>query len=145
MDASDTELERIVRDWVASEVPERADVILRPESRGGPAAFEVRPRNRAALSIILWVADHAEHVAFSIGEHSWWDSAVPLEDEPIREVLSAVAAADAGEEIRQVGGYILARRGYVNLNRGGRLTYGQLNPFSIIPGLKWSPIAYEPY
>jgi hypothetical protein len=145
MDDLDQTLENIVREWVASDAQGRADIVVKPATRGGPAAFEVQPRNPAALRITVWVADDGAHMAFSIGGGSWWPDCVPLERESVREVLSAVAAARAGEAVRRLGSRIVARRGYVELGPERRLTYGQLNPFSLVPGLKWQPVVYQPY
>jgi hypothetical protein len=145
MDDLDQTLENIVRDWVASDAQGRADIVVNPAARGGPATVEVQPRNPAALRIALWVADDGAHIGFSIGGGSWWADHVPLERESVREVLSAVAEARAGEAVRRLGGRIIARRGYIELGLERRLKYGQLNPLSIVPGLRWEPVVYQPY
>jgi hypothetical protein len=145
MDHIEQTLENIVREWVASDVQGRADIIVKPATRGGPATFEVHPRNPAALRISMSVADDGAHMAFAIGGGSWWPDYVPLERESVREVLSAVAKARAGEAVRRLGSRIVARRGYIELGPERRLRYGQLNPFSLVPGLKWEPIVYQPY
>jgi hypothetical protein len=145
MNSLDQTLENIVRDWLASNATGRADMTVRPATRGGPPAFEVQPRNTAALPITVWVADDGAHVAFSIGGGSWWPDHVALEKESVREVLSAVFAAQAGEEVRRVRGRIVARRGYVELGPGRQLTYREMGLFAVLPGFKWESIVYQAY
>lgn len=145
LETLDRTLERIIRDWIATEAAGRADLAVRPERRGGPPSFEVFPRNPAALPITLWVADDGAHVAFSIGGGSWWADHIALETAAVREVLSAISSGHAGEEVRCIGRYIIGRRGYVDLVSGQRLQYSQTGFFSLFPGIKWTPINYEPY
>ena len=66
---------------------------------------------------------------------------MPLKRESILELLSAVAAGAAWEELRRVGTYIVGRRGYIDLP-SGRLTYGQL---LTVPGLKWQSERHDPH
>lgn len=141
----DQTLERIIRDWIASEAFDRADLAVKSESRGGPPSFEVIPRNPSALSITLWVADDGAHVAFSIGGGSWWADHIALEGTAVREVLSAIGSAHAGEEVRRIGRYIIGRKGYVELAPGRRLEYSRAGIFSLIPGIPWTQVHYEPY
>lgn len=145
LDTLDQTLERIIRDWIATEASSRADLAVRPERRGGPPSFEVIPRNPAALPITLWVADDGAHIAFSIGGGSWWADHIALETAAVREVLSAIGSAHAGEEVRRVGHYIIGRKGYVDLAPGRRLQYNRIGFFSLIPGIPWTPVHYEPY
>ena len=145
MDPLDETLERIVRDWVESEAAGRADIEVKPATPGGPPAFTVRPRSSAALPITLWVADDGAHIGFSIGGGSWWSDHVVLDRESVRELLGTVAGGRAGEEVRRVGGRILARRGFVELAPERCLTYGQISLFAWLPGLKWDRIVYQPY
>lgn len=48
-----------------------------------------------------------------------------------------------GEEVLRIGRYIVARRGYIHLASGPRLTHGLL--FFDIPGLKWEQSPFEAY
>ena len=141
----DHTLESIIRDWVASNAADKASVRVKPATRGGPPSIEVKPNNPAAITITLWVADDGAHVAFWIGAGSEWPDHVPLERESIGELLSAVAAARAGEEVRRVRGEIVARKGFVELAPGRRLTYGELAMLKLVPGLKWESIVYQAY
>lgn len=145
MDRLDRELESIVRDWVTANAADRATVRIKPAQRGGPPSIEVAPRNPAAIPITLWVADDGDHVAFRIGGGSWWPDAVALDRTAIASLLAAVSAARAGEAVRRVRGRVVARKGYVDLEPEGRLTYGQLGIMALAPGLKWRPVHYEPY
>jgi hypothetical protein len=141
----DYTLESIIREWVASNAADKASVSVKPTTRGGPPAFEVKPHNPAAITITLWVADDGAHVAFWIGAGSAWPDQVALEGESIGELLSAVAAARAGEEVRRVHGEIVARKGCVELAPRRRLTYGELGMLKLVPGLKWESIVYQSY
>ena len=145
MDPLDSRLDSIVREWVASNAADRATVRLSPAKRGGPPAVEVTPRNPAAITLRLWVADDGAHVAFSIGGGSWWSDHVALEQQSIGDLLSAVVAARAGEAVRRVQGRVVARKGYVDLAPDNRLQYGQLNIMALIPGIAWEPVVYQPY
>lgn len=138
-------LETIIREWVASNAADKASVRVKPATRGGPPSFEVKPHNPSAITITLWVADDGDHVAFWIGAGSWWPDQVALERESIGELLSAVAAARASEEVRRVRGEIVARKGYVELPQGRRLTYGELAMLKLLPWLKWELIVYQAY
>ena len=145
MEPSDRELESIIREWVASNAADKASVRVKPATRGGPPSIEVKPRNPAAITIRLWVADDGAHVAFWIGAGSTWADHVELDRESIGELLSAVAGARAGEEVRRVRGEIVARKGYVELAPGRRLTYGELAMLKLVPGLEWESIVYQAY
>lgn len=145
MDQLDRTLESIVRGWVASNAANRATVRIEPANGGGPPSIEVVPHNPAAITITLWVADDGEHVAFRIGGGSWWADHVVLDPPSVGELLSAVAAARAGEAVRRVRGQVVARRGYVELAPGQRLTYGQLGIMALIPGFAWEPVIYRAY
>ncbi len=142
----DETLERILREWVESDAAGRADIEVEPAApEESPPRFKVKPRSSAALPITLWVADDGAHIGFSIGGGSWWSDHIVLDRKSVRELLGTVAAGRAGEEVRRVGGCIVARRGYVELGPEHRLTYGQLSPFAWLPGLKWERIVYQPY
>jgi hypothetical protein len=145
MDGLDQRLEDMIREWIVSDARGLADVLVKPATIGGPPALEVRPRNAGALTITLWVADDGAHIGFGIGGGSWWADHVPLKEESVRELLSAVAAARAGEEVRRLGRRIVARRGYVELASKRRLTYREISVFALLPGLRWEPLIYEPY
>ena len=145
MEPSDQTLESIIREWVASNAAGRANVRVKPSTRGGPPSIEVKPLNPAAITITLWVADDGTHVAFWIGGGSSWPDHVALESESVGELLSAVTAARAGEEIRRVGGRVVARKGYVELAPERRLTYGEISILALVPGIKWEPVVYQAY
>ena len=145
MDPLDRALEGIVREWVAYNAADRATVRVKPAKRGGPPSIEVTPRNPAAITTTLWVADDGAHVAFWIGGGSWWADHVALDREAVGDLLSAVSAARAGEEVRRVRGRVVARRGYVELAPEHRLTCGELSILALIPGIKWEPVVYQPY
>ena len=141
----DHTLESIIREWVASNAADKASIRVKPGTRGGPPSFEIKPHNPAAIPITLWVADDGAHVAFWIGAGSMWADHVALERESIGELLSAVVAARAGEEVRRARGEIVARKGYVELAPGRRLVYGELAMLKLVPGLKWEQLVYQPY
>jgi hypothetical protein len=141
----DHTLESIIREWVASNAADKASIRVKPATRGGSPSIEVKPHNPAAITITLWVADDGAHVAFWMGAGSSWPDQVALERESIGELLLAVAAARAGEEVRRVRGEIVARKGYVELAPGRRLTYGELAMLKLLPGLKWEQLVYQPY
>ncbi|MDP3859862.1 MAG: hypothetical protein Q8Q73_19040 [Stagnimonas sp.] len=138
MDVSDQLLEQVVREWAASQ---RVTVSVVGATTGGPQRVDLRPTNPASIPMRLWVADDGQHAAISIGVGSWWDRAVPLDKQSITELLSAVAAGRAGEDIRKIGRHVLGRRGYIQLP-SGRLEDGHLLG---IPGLRWQQVPYEPY
>jgi hypothetical protein len=145
MDPLDHTLETIVREWVASNAADRATVRVKTAKRGGPPSIEVMPRNAAAITTTLWVADDGAHVAFWIGGGSSWADHVALDRESVGELLSAVIAARAGEEVRRVRGRVVARKGYVELAPERRLTYGELSVLALLPGIKWERVVYQPY
>jgi hypothetical protein len=145
MDPLDRTLESIVREWVASNAPDRATVRVNPAKPGGPPSIEVTPRNPAAIKTTLWVADDGGRIGFWIGGGSEWPDHVRLERESIGELLSAVAAARAGEEVRRARGQVIARNGYVQLAPDRRLTYRDNWILQFVPGLKWEQVVYQAY
>ena len=145
MQASDILLEQIVRRWVASYDPPLAAVGTRPESRGGPSSLQISPTNREAAPVSLWISDDDAHVSISVGHGLWWDGAVPLKEFSLRRLLEVIAAGNVREDVRKLFGRVVARRGTVGDPSTVYLVYGQLNPFSIIPGLQWHAIEYKPY
>jgi hypothetical protein len=137
-DSLDQLLEDTVREW-ASTKPVSIGVI--PEGRGGPQAVEVTPQNSRALSVRLWVADDAQHVACGIGAASWWNRAVPLERDAILQLLAAVAGGAAWEEVQHLGKHIVGRRGCIQLP-SKRLSFRSL---IVIPGIRWRRAPHEAY
>ena len=136
MTATDQTLHEIVCDWAASI---NASVSVSEATSGGPPAIVVRPANVYAAPITLWVADDDASVSFAVGSGLWFDAAVPLEASAIRALLGAVAAGDVNEYVRKLFGRVVARRGSVGVDGRRRLTHGEINPFSIIPGIQCSP------
>ena len=145
MEASDSSLELLVRKWAASYDPPVATVATRTETRRGPPSVEVNPINSEAAPVSLWVSDDGAHVSISVGRGLWFDEAVPLDESPLKQLLESIAAGHVHEYVRKLFGRVVARRGTVGDPNSLHLTYGQLNPFAVIPGLRWESLGYKPY
>ena len=141
MTATDQELERIVRNWASSAT---ATVSVAPETRGAPPAIEVRPVNPQSAPISLWVSDDGANVSVLVGEGLEFDAAIPLEPAAVERLLCAVAAGEVHEYIRRLFGRVVARRGSIGPS-DMRLSYGELNPLSVMPGIEWQSLNWKPY
>jgi hypothetical protein len=139
--ATDQLLENIVRGWASSTA---VTVSVAPEGPGAPPAVEVRPSNPRSAPISLWVSDDDENVSALVGEGMDFDAAVPLEAAAVQRLLEAVAAGQVSEYVRKLFGRVVARRGSVGAPNWG-LTYREVNPFSIIPGVEWQSLNWMPY
>ena len=142
MTATDQLLERIVRDWASSNA---VTVSVTPETRGGPAAFEVQPRADRGAPISLWVADDDESVSISVGGGLDFDAAIPLEASAVCALLTNVAAGHVDEYILKLFGRVVARSGSVGVPGPSQLIYGAATPRSIIPGVKWQRLGWTAY
>jgi len=145
MDATDTFLERFIREWAVSQNPSCLEIITKPETENSPMSFHIHPANPNSADATLWVGDDGASVSFSVGGDLWWDSAIPLESAPVHDLLETVAAGKVHKQVRKIFGRVVALRGTVGTPDTNHFEYGQLNLFSILPGLKWETIAYQPY
>lgn len=145
MDETDKRLEKFIRDWAASRDPSYFEIVTKPETKGGPMSFHIHPINPNSATAALWVGDDGSSVSFSVGRGLWWDGVMPLESTAVKSLLETVAAGQVQEQVRRIFGRVVALRGLVGTPNTKQYRYGQINPFSIVPGLKWETIAYEPY
>lgn len=145
MNATDQTLERLIRDWAALHDLSHLEIVTELETKGGPASFHIHPVNPKSAIAILWVGDDGASVSFSVGSGLWWDREIPLESAAVQNLLNTVAAGHVEEQVRKILGRVVALRGAVGTPGADRHEYGQINPFSILPGLKWETISYQPY
>ena len=146
MDPTDQTLERFIREWAALHDSLGFEIVIEPETKGGPTSFYIRPANPKSATARLWVGDDGASVSFSVGSSGlWWDREIPLLSVSVQNLLDTVAAGHVEEQIRKVFGRVVALRGTVGVAGINRHKYGQLSPFAILPGLAWETISYQPY
>jgi hypothetical protein len=145
LDANDTLLEKFIREWAVSHYPSCFEIVTKHETKGGPMSFHIHPTNPNSADATLWVGDDGASVSFSVGGDLWWDGGIPLETAPVHNLLETVAAGQVQKQVRKIFGRVVALRGAVGTPNTNHHEYGQLNLFSIVPGLKWETITYQPY
>ncbi|MEQ1741432.1 MAG: hypothetical protein ABL869_02870 [Candidatus Nitrotoga sp.] len=145
MDATDTLLEKFIREWAVSHEPSRFEIVTKPETKGCPMSFHIHPANPNSAAALLWVGDDDTSVSFAVGGDLWWDGGIPLELAPVHNLLEIVALGQIQKQVRKLFGRVVALRGVVGTPKTNHYEYGQLNFFSIVPWLKWETISYQPY